>query len=729
MNTLDAEALLSRLPAYYRERDEALGGPLAALLAVMAEQGEVLLQDLQRLYDDAFIETCDEALVPYIGDLLGVRPLHAIAGTAAAGQRALVANTLRLRRRKGTLPVLEEVALAATGWRASAMEFFEHLSTTQHVNHVRLHSLRTPDLRQAAKLERIAHAFDSSAASADVRALSSVNSRGGGPRPNIANVGLFVWRMQAYPVQRATAAALAGEPGHYSFDPLGRDVPLVNRPRSDPEAGTLALPQDVPEALSRRALADELNARRQALADGVSPTALWFTPPSFTPSPTLAAGEGASVLRVWLDGVEVPPEDLVVCHLGAFPLVNPERWRRPPANLVVARTGDPATTLNFPQGPAACLVGIDPVLGRLVLPAARAFAAVEVASAYAFPGDVGGGPYDRRSPVSAGEADDAGLLDPADFQTVLSVPGSHATLAAALVAVVTGKRTLIRLLDDSTQAVSPTLNLPGTLLAIAAANRRRPVLIGDIQLQGDAQTRLVLSGLLMAGALRLQGPLRGVDVRHCSLVPAFGGIAHTGSGSGLSLTLTHSLVGAIRAEAGLAGVTADTCVIDAADATPLVAIALPDTTLTLNRCTVLGTVAAGELAAGHSLFDNRVVVQHRQTGCVRFCWVEPGSKAAPSLTPKRYRCQPDGVRHGMPAALAAEETLRITPVFDSTTFGQAAYARLRSSTATEIRSGAENGAEMGVWNALAQPQREANLRQMLDEYLRFGLVAGAIFAD
>ncbi len=725
MNTLDAEALLSRLPAYYRERDEALGGPLAALLAVVAAQGEVLLQDLQRLYDDAFIETCSDELVPYIGDLLGVRPLHAIAGTAAAGQRALVANTLRLRRRKGTLPVLEEVALAATGWRASAMEFFEHLSTTQHVNHVRLHSLRTPDLRQAAKLERIAHAFDSSAASADVRALASLANQGGGPRPNIANIGLFVWRMSAYPVQRATATVRAGEPGHYSFDPLGRDVPLVNRPRSDPEAGTLALPQDLPEALSRRALADELNARRQALADGVSPTALWFT----QPSATLAAGEGASVLRVWLDGVEVPPEDLVVCHLGAFPLINPERWRRPPASLIVARTGDPLTTLNFPQGPAACLVGIDPVLGRLVLPAGRAFAKVEVASAYAFPGDVGGGPYDRRAPVSASAADDAGLLNPADFQTVLTVPGSHATLAAALAAVVMGKRTLIRLLDDATHTVSPTLNLPGTLLAVEAANRRRPVLIGDIELTGDAQTRLVLSGLLVAGALRLKGPLRGVDVRHCSLLPARGGIAHTGSGPGLSLKLTHSLVGAVRAEAGLAGVTADTCVIDAADAVPLVAVDLPDTTLTLNRCTLLGTVAAGELAAGHTVFDGRVLIQHRQTGCVRFCWVEPGTKPAPSLTPKRYRCQPDGVRHGMPSAVAAEETLRVTPVFDSTTFGQAAYARLRSTTATEIRSGAENGAEMGVWNHLAQPQREANLRQMLDEYLRFGLAAGALFAD
>lgn len=734
MNPIDAEALLSRLPAFYRERDEDLGGPLRALLTVMAAQGDVLLQDLQRLYDDAFIETCSDALVPYIGDLLGVRPLHAIPGTAAAGQRALVANTLRLRRRKGTLPVLEEVALAATGWRASATEFFEHLSTTQHVNHVRLHSLRTPDLRQAARLERIAHAFDSSAASADVRALATPQARGCGPRPNIVNVGLFLWRMSAYPVQRATAAVRAGEPGHYSFDPLGRDVPLVNRPRSAPEAGTLALPQDVPEPLPRRALADGLNARRQALADGVAPTALWFPPPSFPPSSAPAGDERAPVLRVWLDGVEVPPEDLVVCHLGAFPLVNPERWRRPPASLVVARTGDLATTLNFPQGPAACLVGIDPVLGRLVLPAGRAFAKVEVASAYAFAGDVGGGPYDRRaSPGATADARAAGLLDVRDFQTVLTVPGSHATLAAALAAVVPGTRSLIRLLDDSTQAVSPLLNLPGTLLAIEAANRRRPVLIGDIALQGDVQTRLVLSGLLVDGALRLQGPLRGVDLRHCSLVPARGGITHTGSGSALRLTLTHSLLGAVQAEAGLAGVSADTCVIDAAHVAPLAAIRLPDTTLTLNRCTVLGTVAAGELAAGHTVFDGRVLIQHRQTGCVRFCWVpldsKPASKTALSQTPKRYRCQPDGVRHGMPAAVAAEEMLRVTPVFDSTSFGQAAYARLRSSTASEIRMGAENGAEMGVWNHLAQPQREANLRQMLDEYLRFGLEAGAIFAD
>jgi len=704
MNPIDAEALISRLPAFHRQRDEELGGPLRALLAVMAAQGQVLLRDLEQLYDDAFVETCDEALLPYIGDLLGVLPMHGIPGTPAAGQRALVANTLRLRRRKGTLPVLEEVASAATGWRSSAMEMFQRLSTTQHMNHVRPHSLRTPDLRHALQLERVAGAFDGASYAADMRRQ---DQRGAGPRRNIAHVGLFLWRLSAYPVQRGTAAVAPGAPGRYTFDPLGRALPLLNRPRTDAAPGTLAQPMDVPEPLSRRALSEELSARRQALAQGRTPSARWF---GATP-----------VLRVWLDDVEVPPEDLVICHLGAFPGVVPEQWRRPPASIAVAGT-------SFPAGPAGCLVGIDPVLGRLALPIGKAVARIEVSYAFGFPGDVGGGPYDRRA---ARREDDAeqGLLDPAGFQRLLTVPGTHATLAAALAAVVPGTRTLVRLQDDRTHIVAPVLNLPATLLAIEAANRRRPVLTGDFALQGDAQTRLQLSGLLVDGALNLAGPLRSVELRHCSLVPARGGIVHTGSAPGLSVTLTHSLLGPVMAGSALSSVSADTCVLAAAGAAPQVAIALPDTTLTLNRCTVLGTVACGELAAGNSLFDDIVKVQRRQQGCVRFSYVPPGTKAQPSVTPRRYRCQPDLAARGLPGPLAAAEALRVRPAFNATTFGDARYAQLRTSTASEIRSGAENGAEMGVWNHLAQPQREANLRQALDEYLRFGLEAGAIFAD
>jgi hypothetical protein len=47
--------------------------------------------------------------------------------------------------------------------------------------------------------------------------------------------------------------------------------------------------------------------------------------------------------------------------------------------------------------------------------------------------------------------------------------------------------------------------------------------------------------------------------------------------------------------------------------------------------------------------------------------------------------------------------------------------------AIELATGADNGAEMGVWNLLQQPQREANLLNALDDYLRVGLEAGLIF--
>ena len=113
---LDADALMALLPAFYRERDAAAGGPLRALLDVLARQGALVDADVDRLYDNWFIETCDDWVVPYLGDLLGVRALYPVG--AAFSPRALVANTLRLRRRKGTALVLEELAANATGWRS-----------------------------------------------------------------------------------------------------------------------------------------------------------------------------------------------------------------------------------------------------------------------------------------------------------------------------------------------------------------------------------------------------------------------------------------------------------------------------------------------------------------------------------------------------------------------------------------------------------------------------------
>lgn len=47
--------------------------------------------------------------------------------------------------------------------------------------------------------------------------------------------------------------------------------------------------------------------------------------------------------------------------------------------------------------------------------------------------------------------------------------------------------------------------------------------------------------------------------------------------------------------------------------------------------------------------------------------------------------------------------------------------------ADEIKTGGDDGSEMGVFSFLMQPQRETNLRTSLNEYLRFGLQAGLIF--
>ena len=114
------DRLYNLLPALYRLRDQepAQAEALRALMALIEQQFLLLEADVDQLYDDAFIETCQEWLVPYIGDLLGVRPLQDIptaapqqltsAQTAPYSRRAYVANTLAYRQRKGTATVLEQ---------------------------------------------------------------------------------------------------------------------------------------------------------------------------------------------------------------------------------------------------------------------------------------------------------------------------------------------------------------------------------------------------------------------------------------------------------------------------------------------------------------------------------------------------------------------------------------------------------------------------------------------
>ena len=104
------DELYNLLPAVYRQRDTELAGkPLESLIGVIAEQVQYLEEDIEKLYNNWFIETCEEWVVPYISDLVGAKLLNTLTGTTFS-QRAWVANTLSYRRRKGTLSMLERAS-------------------------------------------------------------------------------------------------------------------------------------------------------------------------------------------------------------------------------------------------------------------------------------------------------------------------------------------------------------------------------------------------------------------------------------------------------------------------------------------------------------------------------------------------------------------------------------------------------------------------------------------
>src|SRR6266851_9376203 len=205
MSSQNADRLYELLPAVHRLRDADRGYPLRALLQVISEQVNIVDADIARLYENWFVETCQDWVVPYIGDLVGYTPLYDIGEPsgvqkprALARERILiprreVANTVRFRRRKGTVAVLEELAAAVANWPGRAVEFYRLLSFTQNINYLHLDRGRTTDVREGCVLQELGGPFEETAHTVDVR---SINARHFPERYNIPEVGLFVWRLK-----------------------------------------------------------------------------------------------------------------------------------------------------------------------------------------------------------------------------------------------------------------------------------------------------------------------------------------------------------------------------------------------------------------------------------------------------------------------------------------------------------------------------------------------------
>jgi hypothetical protein len=737
-----ADRLYELLPSIYRMVDTEEGYSLQALLQVIAEQVNIVEEDITHLYDNWFIETCDDWVVPYIGELIGFQPVHEAGepGDPRESQgharnkilipRREVANVISYRRRKGTLALLELLANNVAGWPARAVEFYKQLGWTQHLNHPRLRRGQPANLVAGEKLDLLGSPFGKTTHTVDVRRINSHRTAG---HFNIGSAGLFVWRLKTYSVTETPAYCIEEEgPECYTFNALGHDTPLYNLAQPETSPTHIADVLNLPTPIRRRPFVDYSSESepRHASTD------------YYDRSLSVCLPDRTGELK------EVAREFVIPANLSDW-----HRFR-----------------------PARGFVAVDPVRGRIVFPSnQKPRHGVVVSYQYAFSADIGGGEYER--PLS--EAPDASI-----FRVGKNEPLT--TIKAAMQAWETRqpkpRAAVIEIQDSGVYTEQLNVDLaPGEYLQVRAAQRKRPVLrlldymasLPDaLRIQGKKGSRFILDGLTIGGrGLQINGQedttdesmetpatpgdndLCDVTIRHCTLVPGWS--LHCDCEpqrpndpsleleySRARIRIEHSILGGITTEAReRASEPQQIQITDSIlDATSEERLALGSSrgavayvALTIARSTVIGRVQTHSIElAENTIFNGVVTVARRGRGCVRFCYVPDESR-----TPRRYECQPDLVKQAVmektgladKAAMMDQEADRVRPIFNSLRYGTPAYCQLADRCAEEITRGADDESEMGVFHDLFQPQRAANLRARLDEFTPAGIDAGIVYAN
>lgn len=737
------DRLYQLLPAIHRMRDAEQAHVLQALLRVISEQVNAVEDGIAQQYENWFIETAADWAVPYIADLIGYRPVAEAdrspgADTPAEGAlarvlvpRREVANTIRYRRRKGTLAVLETLARDIAGWPAHAVEFYRVLGWNQNLNHPHEDRARSVDLRRMEALDQIGGPFDPVTRSADIRRINSHRTPG---RHNISSVGVFVWRLQSYPVTRMPAHCAEEHGPHcFTLSILGQDAPLFTRPTPQPDGASMA------EVLSRPMPID-----RQP----------------FSMHTDLFHGPGLS-LTVWAEG------------WGSFSAARPI-----PASAIIA-----ADLSNWFYVPPLNHVAIDPVLGRMVFPTSQLpRRGVRVSYHYGFSANLGGGEYPRRL-VDPSPRDIRAPGEPDPFHSTPKIyrvghGQEYRRLGEAIGAWRHDKPwdAVIEIAESAVFVEPIVLKVPTrATLTLRAASGARPVirlldwqtdLPDSLSIVMGHASQVTLDGLLITGrGVAVSGPEKATQppvgvplcdaslrIRHCTLVPGWSigpdcapdrpaEASLDLSGVQADVSIEHSILGSIlvredEVRVDPIAIRLTDTILDATDGDTMALGALEGraahVNLTVQRCTVVGVIQTHAIVlAENSIFNDCVHVVRRQIGCMRYCYVPAGCR-----TPRRHACQPDlatqAIAEPDPAvrsALIAAERLRVTPDFVDMRYGQPAYAQLSDTCANEIRRGAHDESEMGVYHDLFQPQRAANLTVRLEEYTPAGMDAGLINAS
>jgi hypothetical protein len=722
--SLNAERLFALLPAVYRNRDGDIGDPLQSLYAVLEQQLGIVEDNIQQLYDDQFIETCEPWVIPYIGDLIGYNSIYELAATSDS--RAEVANTIGYRRRKGTLLALEQVTADVSGRTTVAVEEFRRLITTESMRLVRPRHASTLNLRRASAPDRLNTAFDPTNRTIDVRRIAphvriapdpdpaplDISLHGPG-RSNIPDIAIHLWRLKSRPITGAPALPVG--PGRFMFSPLGANLPLFSEPPARASFSGLTTRIDVPEPIRYFEFDRSLRHPKS---------------PQFY-------GPLASILLI-ADGVEVPATQ-IVC-----------------ANLSDLAPGAPWCTV--PSG----RIAIDPELGRIDfardLPLPQS---LRVNYSFGSAAEIGGGPYDRSTSIVA--------LKPAQAAFFSVIGATTPTLESAiadwnaLVATAphsTGiivfpnfERFAIDLIGDA------AIQLPaGAQLTLVSGepipfggpfdivwNHSCATLTGDIEVVASnapvqstgeraAAGQLLLNGLRLAGQLSVSGGAATIQIVDSTLVP---GLSLTRNGDPVSpgdpsirvaavevsLIVQRSITGPIAANSGgstricssIVDATSPCCVGYAATD-----LASAGADLHIEDSTVIGKVHTRtmQLASNSIFFASRprrdpwpaaIWASRRQTGCVRFCWLP-----FDSITPRRYLC--------LPPDSASEAAL--TPRFITLRFGRPGYAVLSGDVPLAIWHGADNGSQIGVYDQIQETEAVRNVQLRAPEYLPVALESG-----
>ena len=488
-----ASKLWALLPEVYRNDDSlALDepGPLRELLERIAVQVAVVRRSLDRLWDDQSIESCDDWVIPYIAALVDTNLVPAMD---ARGQRLDVANTINYRRRKGTLGLVEQLAADVTGWECRAVEFFRRLGRRRHgldpelgrpadsddPSSARRFQLAEglagqltgtaagglADLRVAAGAAATGTAFDEFHHRVDVR-------RGVGALGwyGIHKVGLFLWRARSIEVDRATPVPVAGCPGHFSFDPTGRQIALWQADARPPEG----------------------------YGEHWRPLAQWQVP--------------GPLSQLVYDAVRAGHETPVPA--GA--------WSDPAASLW------PRSLSVSPVGAGAPLAEKDvevwPEVGRFEVGGG---AQVEAGYHYGLASLIGAGPYDRRR-IGVDAAAEPLPVTRVDGGSAIDLRNALAALAGSGTVVVTDG------LTSTAVANVGSAGVPIVDIVVRATDERRAVVrlgggAGPWVFLGStaperADARLRLDGILLAGQdVVLRGGFDEVVLSCCTLDPGTSG--------------------------------------------------------------------------------------------------------------------------------------------------------------------------------------------------------------